>query len=141
MVGKRFVPAFQLQNYQQQAFKLGDLMGSEGLLLGFPGSIWDLASIRRLLWFQREDYKLLLADINAAFIVPNESTDLNNFHLSMPYPVRFPLLADPDETVHRAYNIYHPTLILIDAHYRLRKQWLITADGLPRTSEIVQAGQ
>ena len=139
MVTGATVPDFVLHNENNKPYRLYDLLEKGNLLLGFPGDIWELASIRRLLWSQREVRKLSLVNIQVAFVMPNEVTHLVNFHISTPLPVKFPLLADPDRRVHHLFNVTYPTLMIIDRNYQLRRMWMLQDGSLPRTGDIVHA--
>jgi hypothetical protein len=46
-------PAFMVRDHESRKHILDDLMGKNGLLLGFIGDIWLPASVRRILWLQR----------------------------------------------------------------------------------------
>ena len=97
-------PDFCAVNHDNQLLSIDDLMGEHGLVLGFTGDIWEPASVRRVLWFQRhfEDFQRL--DIQLALLIGNEPYVLNGFSLSSALPLEFPLLSDVDQRVHRLYK-------------------------------------
>jgi peroxiredoxin len=130
---------FTLYDHKYHAHRLYQYIGRQGLLLGFPGNVYELGSIRRLLWLQRQARKLALAGINAIFVVPNEATDLHAYHLSTPDPVPFLLLADPKREVYEQYRADHPTMLLLDHEHCIRRQWLLKDATLPHTGEIVRS--
>lgn len=132
---------FTLHDHSYQGHRLSQYIGQSGLLLGFPGDVYQLGSIRRLLWLQRQANKLSLAGINAMFVVPNEPTDLHAYHLSTPSPLNFMLLADPQRKAHDLYQADQPMMVLLDAERVIRRQWLLNDSGLPYTAEIVRAAR
>ena len=132
-------PDFTLYDHKYHAHRLSQYIGRAGILLGFPGDVYELGSIRRLLWLQRQARKLAIAGINALFVVPNEATDLHAYHLSTPDPLMFLLLADPKREVYEQYHADHPIMLLLDSERRIRQQWLLKDSGLPHTAEIVRS--
>lgn len=136
-------PEFTLSDHTQQPHILSDLMGQNGLLLGFIGDIWQPASVRRILWLQRHVHKFSLMGTPVALMVRDYAHTLYGFQMSSPLPVPFPLLADVDGGVHELYRMArHPGLLLIDYKGIIRAKWLMPDDNVwPRVPELVQAVQ
>lgn len=121
------VPDFTLADYRQQQYNLAGLMGAKGVLLGFIGDVWLPANVRRLQWLQRYTPTLQRAGVMVATLIPNETHTLYNFYISSPVPPQFPLLADADRRVHRAYQLDHrATLLLVDHQRQLHETWCVT---------------
>jgi len=134
---------FSLPDHTQAPHSLSDLMGTNGLMLGFIGDIWQAASVRRILWLQRHVAKFSQIGTPIALLVRDHAHTLYGFRMSSPLPVPFPLLADVDGKVHRAYSMdRYPGLVLIDHNGVLRHKWLMPEDNVwPKMPELVEAAQ
>lgn len=132
---------FSLQNHQGKRFNLSGLMGEVGMLLGFCGDIWDLASVRHVLWLQRQSTKLASRGINSAIIVPNYPHDLNGFYISIPRDILFPLLADPSQKVYDSFGIDDSGFVFIDANGLIRKRWMLVEGAVPQIRDILMSAQ
>jgi peroxiredoxin len=134
---------FLLPDYNQQRHSLEGLMGGNGVLLGFIGDIWRPTSVRRILWLQRHVSKFALLGTPIALLVRDQPHTLFGFQMSSPLPVPFPLLADTDGSVHRAYSMETmPGLLLIDHRCVIRHKWLMTDDEIwPKMAELVETAQ
>lgn len=130
---------FYILNHENVRYSLSQLLGESGILLGFSGDIWDLGSVRRVLWLQRQVYKLSLAGIMSAIVVPNETYDLNSFYRSIPRMIPFPLLADANKTVHTLLEIEFPGFVLLDQERQVVRKWFLQSGATPRTRDIIQA--
>lgn len=137
------VANFNLLDHKNKKHNLNDLMGSTGLLLGFIGDIWQPTSVRRILWLQRHVHKFATLGAPVAVLVRDNPHTLYGFHTSSPLPVPFPLLADPDGSVHLRYQMdRHPGLLLIDRNQVLREKWLVPDDRVwPKFQELAHAVQ
>lgn len=127
---------FELYNHENRCYRLANVMGENGALLGFCGDIWDLNSVRHVLWLQRQTYKLTVAGVQATFIVPNHAHDLNGFYMSIPRNIPFPLLADPDRQIYDAYQIDNPTFIYINRDKQVKNIFAISGGVTPRLRDI-----
>ncbi len=134
---------FSLKNHKSVAYTLDDLMGANGVLLGFIGDIWNPTSVRRILWLQHHVGKFALMGTPVAVLVRDLSETLYGFEISSPLPVPFPLLADEAGDVHQMYRMNrHPGLLLIDRNYTLREKWLMPPDRVwPNMKELIGAVQ
>jgi peroxiredoxin len=132
---------FTLPDHNQDPRSLNDLIGRSGVLLGFIGDIWQPASVRRILWLQRQAHKFAMMGTPIAVIVRDYPHTLRGFHLSSPLPVPFPLLADVDGAVHRAYGLdRYPGLLLIDRNLLLCHKWIMPDDRVwPKVTELTGA--
>lgn len=134
---------FTLADHSQTLHSLSDLIGPNGLMLGFIGDIWQAASVRRILWLQRHVAKFSQLGTPITLLVRDHAHTLYGFRMSSPLPVPFPLLADADGKVHRLYAMdRHPGLILVDGARILRYKWLMPEDNVwPKMPELVEAVQ
>ncbi|MEO1440446.1 MAG: redoxin domain-containing protein [Chloroflexota bacterium] len=118
-------PNFVLQDHDLNPSDLDSIMGENGVLIGFIRDIWQPASIRRVLFMQKHHRKFLEQGINIALIIADQPNTLYSFHLSTEVKMSVTLLADPDSVAHRAYNMFHSGLVLIDDTYTIRNKWLV----------------
>ena len=137
----RMMPNFQLRDHSGQCTSLDQIIGTDGVLLGFVGDIWQPTSVRRILWLQRHALKFALMGTPVALVICDHPHTLNGFCASSPLPIPFPLLADPDGSVHHEFRMsHHPGLLLLDNTYILRRKWPVPDDRVwPKLSELVQA--
>lgn len=134
-------PDFRLYNHDNQQNSLADLMGEQGLLLGFTGSIWQPASIRRILWLQRHAARFKREGVNIALLICDKPHTLYGFYLSTVTPLSFPLLADVDREVHLRFRMDRfAGLVLVDHRHLIRDKWLVPDERVwPREQELVQS--
>ncbi|MGJ3240757.1 MAG: redoxin domain-containing protein [Anaerolineae bacterium] len=99
------IPPFELKDHEGVAYHLDMLMGERGTLLGFTGDVWEVSSVRYVLWLQRQHFKLASKGIQCALIIPNQPYELNGFYLSIPRKITFPLLADPNRDLYDAVGM------------------------------------
>ena len=132
-------PDFSAFNHDNQVLTLEDLMGERGLVLGFTDDIWEPASVRRVMWFQRHFTQFCGLNIQLALLICNEPHVLNGFALSSAVPLDFPLLSDIDLTVHRQYNMEsHAGLLVIDSAYVIRDKWIMPEERVwPKAPELM----
>ncbi|MBZ0292101.1 MAG: peroxiredoxin family protein [Anaerolineae bacterium] len=132
-------PDFKLYNHESVQNSLSELMGTDGLLLGFTGDIWQPASVRRILWFQRHVGNFNRYGVNIGLLICDKPYVLYGYHLSTATPLGFPLLADEDRSVHLRYNMtQHAGLVLINHEGYICDKWLVPDERVwPRTQEII----
>ena len=134
-------PAFTLYNHENQKQSLGELMGSSGLLLGFTGDIWQPASVRRILWFQRHTTMFARYGVQIALLICDKPHMLYGYYLSTAAPLGFPLLADATREVHHQFNMtQHSGLVLVGHDGLIRDKWLVPDERVwPRVQELVSS--
>jgi peroxiredoxin len=136
-------PDFSLPDHNRKLHCLSNLIGEQGMLLGFIGDIWQPASVRRILWLQRHVSKFAMLGTPVALMVRDHAHTLYGFHSSSPLPVPFPLLADVDGKIHELYQMdKFAGLVLIDRNRVIRQKWLMSPEYVwPKLPELVQAAQ
>ncbi len=135
------VADFRLTDGNKNVHALNDLMGTNGLLIGFIGNIWHVTSVRRILWLQHHLHKFALMGTPVTLLIQEHVSTIYGFQMSSPLPVPFPMLADEDGSVHTQYQMErHPGLLLIDRNRILRHKWLMSPDRVwPKQAEIAAA--
>lgn len=133
-------PDFQLYNDEHTVHSLANLMGVRGVLLGFVANLWMPTSIRRVFWLQRNACQFALSGAPVALVVRDQPQAVYGFHMSSPFPVQFPMLADVEGLVHRLYRMQqHPGLVLLDHQQRVRCKWLMPDERVwPSMKELVE---
>ncbi len=139
-VGSR-MPDFRLLDGERKMRSLQDVMGANGLLLGFIGDIWMPSTVRRILWLQRHARKIQMMGVNLALVVRDQPHTLYGFQISSPLPLEFTLLADPDGATHRSFSMQeYAGMLLIAPDGKLREKWLMPDERLwPRVQELVES--
>lgn len=132
-------PNFKLEDHERCERDLNSLYGERGLLLGFIDSIWEPASIRRILFMQRHIHRFAAIGYSAALVVADKQYALYSFYMSSPMTVAVPLLADSKLEVHNLYRMVHPGLIVIDTNNILQHKWLMPDERVwPKAQEIIE---
>ncbi|MCA9913467.1 MAG: hypothetical protein KC496_08955 [Anaerolineae bacterium] len=134
---QRPIQDFRLHNHENAPQRLQHLMGERGALLVLTSDIWDLSSVRYVLWLQRSCYKLALNGIQSAVIVPAQPYEINGFYMSIPRAIPFPLLADPDREVYDFFG-GKEGFVLVSPSREVRKQWTPTDGSAPRIRDILR---
>jgi len=136
-------PDFSLLNHEHRESSLSRLMGKKGILLGFTGDIWQPASVRRILWLQRQNSRFVRHGVNTALLICDKPHMLYGFYMSSVMPLEFPLLADDERTIHAKFSMErHAGLILIDSKTIIRDKWLVPDERVwPNAQELLDAFQ
>lgn len=134
-------PDFSLFNHENRKIHLKELAGTRGLLLGFTGDIWQPASVRRILWFQRHYPRFVRLGIEVALLICDKPHMLYGFYMSSVTPVGFPLLADVDRLVHKQFSMErYSGLVLLDRDLVIRDKWLVPDERVwPKEQELLQS--
>jgi peroxiredoxin len=135
------LPNFRLADADLRPLSLDHLMGGSGLVLAMITDVWQPTSVRRIVWLRRHISKFALMGTPVALMACNDAGSLYGFQMSSSTPVMFPLLADTDGAVRRAYGMGRSAgLLLIDNDHVLRAKWLVNDDHVwPKMGEITQA--
>lgn len=133
-------PEFQVGDHNQMQRRLDDLMGPNGLVLGFLVDIWLSASVRRIIWLQRHANTFIRAGFNVGLVICDQPHMLYGYYISSPTPLEFPLLADVKGEVHRLYNMaHHPGLVLLDTQRVIRHKWLMPDERVwPKVYDMLE---
>lgn len=132
-------PHFSLKNHEGGMSCLEQLLGSRGLLIGFVSDIWKPASIRRILYMQRHLAKFESEGFNLALIIGDKQYNLWTFYMSSPLTVVVPMLADEDMSIHRAFSMNHPGLLLLNPDGLIQAKWLMPDEQVwPKAKELLQ---
>lgn len=132
-------PNFAARDHAGCTYRMNDLMGREGLILGFIGDIWFASNIRRIIWLQKHAHTFIRMGYNVALVISDQPHMLYGFYMSSPTPPEFPLLADMDGRVHRQFNMEaHPGMVLIDRDHIIQHKWLLPDERVwPKIQEII----
>jgi peroxiredoxin len=128
---------FRLHNHENAPQRLQHLMGEKGVLLVLTSDIWNMSSIRYVLWLQNSSYKLALNGIECAVIVPAQPYEISGFYMSIPRTIPFPLLADPNREVYDYFG-GKEGFVLVGRDREVRKQWTPSDRSTPRIRDILR---
>ena len=120
-------PAFELLNQDGQPVKLADFKGQKVLVYFFPAASTP-GCTKEACDFNDNLNTLKAAGYSVIGISPDPTPKLAKFHSSQ--NLNFPLLSDPELTVHKAYGAYGKK-VLYGREYLgvLRSTFAIEADG------------
>ncbi|MEM9954659.1 MAG: hypothetical protein AAF846_23820 [Chloroflexota bacterium] len=132
MVTNQIMPStmnFRLKNHENIAYELDMLHGENGLLIAFTDDVWEVSSVRYVLWMQRYNFRLAARGINCAMIVPNQPYQLNGFYLSIPRDITIPLLADPNQEVYQTLGMEQSGYLLLDNKHEIMHRWYLNGNA------------
>lgn len=132
-------PDFAVLSHTNTLVSLENLLGERGLVLGFTGNIWEPASVRRILWFQRYYPQFARLNVSLALLLCNQPHQLYGYSMSSVVPLDFPLLADIHREVHMLYNMgRYAGLVVVDAAGMIRDKWLMPDERIwPKAPELM----
>jgi peroxiredoxin len=132
-------PDFGVLSHTNHVMSLESLMGERGLGLGFSGDIWEPASVRRILWFQRYFPQFARLKVNLGLLLCNQPHQLYGYSMSSVTRLEFPLLADVNREVHALYNMErYAGLVVVDATGIIRDKWLMPDERVwPKAPELM----
>ncbi len=117
------VPYFELLDETGHLRTIDALMGEAGLMVVFVRGTWCPQCIQTLYYLGKYSNTFKAHGLGVAIIAIDEPRALNNFKLSAPVAVNFPLLADANQVVRNQFDIaMSETYLLID------RQGIIRAD-------------
>ena len=132
---------FTLHTHNNKPIRLSSQIGDVGLLLGFSGDIWDLSSVRQVLWLHRQSYKLGLHGLGTVVVVPNQAHELHSFFLSIPREITFPLLADKNQATYTAFDMTQTSgFVLVNPDMCIVRRWL-THDNVPSVRDVIATAE
>lgn len=133
-------PDFTVLDHAQRPRHMSEMIGRNGLLLGFIGDIWQSANIRRIIWLQRHAHSFIRTGHSVALLIRDQPHMLYGFYVSSPTPPEFPLLSDVDGDIHNLFNMTrYPGMVLIDTQHIVRHKWLMPDERVwPKIQEITQ---
>lgn len=133
-------PEFTIADHDNRVFHRDNLMGENGLLMGFIGDIWNPANIQRILWLQRHTPSIMRQGYKVALIVRDQPQLLYGFYVSTAKPLQFPLLSDLGGDIHEVFNMGRtPGMVMLDDAFVIRHKWLMPDDRIwPRIHDIVE---
>lgn len=135
-------PPFALLDQTQRKRTISDVVGKRGVLLGFIGDIWEPASVRRVLWLQRNTLYFTREGVNLALVVVDQPQKLYTYYVSCAVRLEFPMLADTNRKVHKDFNMRYSGLVFVDSSSVIRDKWLVPDDRVwPKVHEIVESIQ
>ena len=132
-------PEFVARDHSGQPHHLRDLIGHEGLILGFIEDTWHEASVQRILWLERHAHTFINEGFNVALLICDKPHTLYGFYISSRMPPQFPLLADVNGEIHREFNMSSQAgLLLLNHSGLIQHKWLVPDDCVwPKIHEVM----
>jgi len=117
--------ADKILNYkpEEQPFDFESIQGVSGTLFCFSGYIWDLRSIRYVLWLQRYSQQFESHGVSSVLVLPAHKQELSTFLMSIPQKINFTLIADPDNNLLRQYEMEKSGFVLVNNQQNVLKRW------------------
>lgn len=131
-------PEFSVRDHAGKTQTLSNMMGMNGLVLGFLGEIWNPVNIQRIIWLQKHAHSIHRSGYKLALVTRDQPQVLYGYYVSSLTPPPFPLLADEAGDVHAQFEMAGRSgMIVLDRSKIARHKWEVPADRIwPRLSDI-----
>lgn len=131
-------PEFSVRDHAGKTQTLSNMMGTNGLVLGFLGEIWSPINIQRIIWLQKHAHSIHRAGYKLALVTRDQPHVLYGYYVSSLTPPPFPLLADESGEVHTQFEMFgRAGMIALDRAKLARHKWEVPADRIwPRINDI-----
>lgn len=132
------MPEFHVRDHAGKYQSLSHMMGSNGLVIGFLGEIWNPINIQRIIWLQKHVHSIHRSGYKVALITRDQPQILYGYYVSSLTPPPFPLLADESGEVHGLFDMVgRAGMVVLDPLKIARHKWEVPADRIwPRLVEI-----
>lgn len=135
---EHMTPDFSILDHAGKEQTLSSMMGENGVVLGFVGSIWNPVNIQRIMWLQKHAYSFHRSGHKLALIAQDDPNALYGYYISSLTPPPFPMLSDLDGSIHALFDMQgRAGLVVVDASQVARHKWEMPADRVwPRLTDI-----
>lgn len=134
------LPHFETQDEEGKLRTPQNLMGKNGLLLVFVYGTWCAPCVQTIYSVGRTAQAYLNEGVNVAIVAVDDAPTLKNFKLTSPTPINYPLLADPEEELHKLYDsAIAKTYLIVDPEGIVRAKF-VNADGKSKPSHQALMG-
>jgi peroxiredoxin len=100
-------PIFTLADDTNQLMSLDDLMGEQGLLMGFVYGTYCPTCLETYHRLALDGARFTALQVQVALASLDDWRTSQTFKRTMRHPLPFPILSDVDGMVHKQYNSYH----------------------------------
>lgn len=139
LVGSQ-LPHFEVQDEEGKLQTPQSLMGTNGLLLVFVYGTWCAPCVQTFYSLGRTSQAFLNEGVNVAVVSVDDAPTLKNFKLTSSTPLNFPLLADPEEELHKLYDsAVAKTYLIVDPDGIVQAKF-VNADGNSKPSHQALLG-
>ncbi len=131
-------PEFSVRDHAGKTQTLSNMMGMNGVVLGFLGEIWNPINIQRIIWLQKHAHSIHRNGYKLALVTRDQPQVLYGYYVSSLTPPPFPLLADESGDVHAQFEMAGRSgMVVLDRSKIARHKWEVPADRIwPRLSDI-----
>ena len=135
---ERMTPDFSINDHAGKPQTLVNMMGMNGVVLGFIGEIWNPVNIQRIIWLQKHAHSIHRSGYKLALVTRDPSQMLYGYYVSSLTPPPFPLLADVDGEIHGLFDMMGRSgMVVLDRLKVARHKWEMPADRIwPRLTDI-----
>ena len=136
---ERMTPDFSINDHAGKPQTLVNMMGMNGVVLGFIGEIWNPVNIQRIIWLQKHAHSIHRSGYKLALVTRDPSQMLYGYYVSSLTPPPFPLLADVEGEVHSIFDMAGRSgMVVLDRMKVARHKWEMPADRIwPRLTDIM----
>lgn len=131
-------PEFSVRDHAGKHQSLSNMMGTNGLVIGFLGDIWNPVNIQRIIWLQKHAHSVHRSGYKLALVTRDQPQVLYGYYVSSLTPPPFPLLADESGEVHHLFELAgRAGMVVLDRMKVARHKWDVPADRIwPRLNDI-----
>jgi peroxiredoxin len=135
---ERMTPDFSICDHAGKAQTLSNMLGVNGVVIGFIGDIWNPVNIQRIIWLQKHAHSIHRSGHKLALITRDQPQMLYGYYVSSLTPPPFPLLSDVDGAVHSLFDMTGRSgMVVLDPMKVARHKWEMPADRIwPRLTDI-----
>ena len=135
---ERMTPDFSIYDHAGKPQTLSNMMGMNGIVIGFIGDIWNPVNIQRIIWLQKHAHSIHRSGYKLALITRDQPQMLYGYYVSSLTPPPFPLLADVEGEVHSLFDLLGRSgMVILDRMKVARHKWEMPADRIwPRLTDI-----
>jgi peroxiredoxin len=135
---EQMTPDFKVQDHASKTQTLTNMMGENGVILGFIGEIWNPVNIQRIIWLQKHAHSIHRSGYKLALVTRDQPQMLYGYYVSCLTPPPFPLLTDVAGDVHSLFDMAGRSgMVVLDRMRVARHKWEMPADRIwPRLTDI-----
>ena len=136
---ERMTPDFTIYDHAGKPQTLSNMMGMNGIVLGFIGEIWNPVNIQRIIWLQKQAHSIHRSGYKLALITRDQPQMLYGYYVSSVTPLPFPLLTDVEGEIHTIFEMTGRSgMVVLDPLKVARHKWEMPADRIwPRLTDIM----
>ena len=125
---ERMTPDFSIYDHAGKPQTLSNMLGGNGVVIGFIGDIWNPVNIQRIIWLQKHAHSIHRSGYKLALVTRDQPQMLYGYYVSSLTPPPFPLLADVDGAIHSLFDMMGRSgMVVLDRTKVARHKWEMPA--------------